>query len=224
MEGWWWPSNKDDSDGDDDDNVRACTCFSYLAAALIYAACVLAAVPRCIALFFNCGKFYPRGTITLIQRVVWAKPSDWSEMHSNCADNSQKAQPALMVGVPTLVGIISEIISNISCFSAVFHYRVYYFEEDFSLHLMFGFCCIHTSYMMQLDLQDVDGAVKRVCVRSETACRQSEQPPWPVFLCLSRICRESLRAGRLPKQRAILHQVSTDLWAVAQHNSSLLFI
>lgn len=46
---------------------------------------------------FNCCKFYPWGTITLIQRVVSAKQSDWSEMHSNCADNSHKAQTALMV-------------------------------------------------------------------------------------------------------------------------------
>lgn len=100
---------------------------------LIYTACVLAVVPRCIILFYGC-KFYPWGTITLIQRVVSAKQSDWSEMHSNCADNSQKAQTALMVGVPALVGIISEIISNISCFSAVVHYHVYYFEEHFSLY------------------------------------------------------------------------------------------
>lgn len=114
---------------------------------------------------FNCSKFHPRGAITLIQRVVSAKRSDWSEMHSNCADNSQKAQSALMLGVPTLVGIISEIISNISCFSAVFHYHVYYFEDIFSLHVMLcGNCCLHISWMatLLLDLQDVGRAVKCV--------------------------------------------------------------
>lgn len=41
---------------------------------------------------FNCSKFYPRGTIMLILRVVSAKPSDWSERHSNCADNSHQAR------------------------------------------------------------------------------------------------------------------------------------
>lgn len=104
---------------------------------LIYTACALAVCSTMHRSVLNCSKFYPWGTITLIQRVVSAKQSDWSEMHSNCADNSQKAQSALMVGVPTLVGIISEIISNISCFSAVFHYHVYYFEENFSLRVMF---------------------------------------------------------------------------------------
>ncbi len=108
--------------------------------------------PRCIVLFFNCSKLYPRGTITLIQRVVSAKPSDWSE------DASHKAQSALMVGAPTLVGIISEIISDISCFSAVFHYHVYYF----SLHVVFHVTAAHTfPGCFWLDLQDP--AVKCVC-------------------------------------------------------------
>lgn len=88
---------------------------------------------------FNCGELHPWGTITLIQRVVPAKRSDWSERYSDCADNSHKAQPALMVGVPTLVGIISEIISNISCFSAGFHYHIYYLQENLSLH---GMLCL----------------------------------------------------------------------------------
>lgn len=56
---------------------------------------------------------------------------------SNCADNSQKARSALIVDVPTLVGMISDIISNNSCFSAVFHYHVYDFEQKFLLHGMF---------------------------------------------------------------------------------------
>lgn len=90
---------------------------------------------------FNCSKFHPWGTITLMQQVLPAKPSDWSETHPNCADNSHQALLALIVGVPTLVGIISEIISHISCFSAVFHY----FEANFSLQSCFGSCCIHVS-------------------------------------------------------------------------------
>ncbi len=118
--------------------------FSYLPALLIYIRMCSGTCPTKHRSVFNCSKFYPWGTIMLIQRVVSAKQSDWSEMRSNCADNSQKAQPALMVGVPTLVGIISEIISNISCFSALFHDRVYYFEENFSLLVMFWFTAVHT--------------------------------------------------------------------------------
>lgn len=113
---------------------------------------------------FNCSKFYPWGAITLIQRVVSAKPFDWSEMHSNCADNSQKAQSALMVGGPTLLGIISEIISNISCFSAFSLSCILLWRKLFIAYDVYQL--LHTHFLdghAFVRAEDVDRAVKCVC-------------------------------------------------------------
>lgn len=143
--------------------------------------------PRCIALFFNCSKFSPRGTITLIQRVVSAKLSDWSEdALPTVLTIPTKRSLALMVGVPTLVGIISEIMSNTSCFSAVFHYHVYYSEANFSLHMMLRVTAAHTfPGCLLLHLQDP--AVKCVCEKFN-----SLQTVWTVVVTLVPLSQQDL--------------------------------
>lgn len=142
--------------------------------------------------------------------------------HSH-AYTASKLQPSYLIGqrgipavlsspqfvLPTLVGIIKKIITNISHFFLLFPITLcVIMNTTFSLHFIFRVNAACTYILQAFGRSAGCWSSSKMCITCQTLCVTS------VVFCLSRICREPLWAGHLPKQCALLHKVSTDLWAI----------